>query len=115
LTKTAKSRALLLRGSGAAMKRSVWAVCLLLLAGCGTPKPNFLAVIQRNCDQGNAEACEMLASVSSAANEDVDIAPPLYSHDIAQAIFAGMQRAKQNNIVRYLQAPAPIVENPEDD
>ena len=57
----------------------------------------------------------MLASVSSAANEDVDIAPPLYSHDIAQAIFAGMQRAKQNNIVRYLQAPAPIVENPEDD
>ena len=115
MTKTAKSSALLLRGSGAALNLPVWAVYLLLLAGCGAPKPNFLEVIQRNCDQGNAEACEMLASLSSAANEDVAIAPPLYSRDIARAILAGMQRAKQNNTGRYPQAPAPIVENPEDD
>ncbi len=83
---------------------------LFLLAGCDTAKPNFLEVIQRNCKQGSAEACEMLAAVSPAVtNEDTDIAPPVHSRDIVQAILAGMRRARQNYARHYQLAPvAPV-------
>lgn len=88
---------------------------LFLLAGCGTAKPNFLEVIQRNCQQGSDEACEMLAAVSPAvANEDTDIAPPVHSRDIVQAILAGMRRARQNYARHDQLAPATPVDPDED-
>ena len=95
------------------LSRAVWVV--LLLAGCGAPKPDFLGVIQRNCEQGSAEACEMLASVSPAANEDTAIAAPVHSRDIVQAILAGMRRARQDYAGHDPRAPAPSVEDPNED
>ena len=68
---------------------------VFLLVGCHqTPAPNFLDTLARNCRQGSAEACAMLNSVDADA-EDADIAPPLHSPEIVQAILAGMRQSKQ--------------------
>ena len=83
---------------------------LILTAGCEARRPNFLEVIQRNCDQGDAEACDMLASVNPASGEDADIAPPVQSREIVEAILAGMRQARQNYARHYQQAPVPLAD-----
>ena len=77
----------------AGAKRSV-AGLVFLLVGCQqAPAPNFLDTLARNCRQGSAEACAMLNSVDPDA-EDADIAPPVHSSEIVQAILAGMRQNK---------------------
>ena len=81
---------------------------LLLAAGCAAPRPNFLEVIQRNCEQGDAEACDLLASIGPATGDDAEIAPPVHARDIVEAILAGMRQARQNYARHYEPAPVPL-------
>ena len=83
---------------------------LILAPGCAAHRPDFLEVIQRNCDQGDVEACDMLASVNPASSGDAEVAPPVRSREIVEAILAGMRQARQNYARHYQQAPVPLAD-----
>ena len=87
---------------------------LALLSGCDAPRPDLLAAIQRDCQQGNEDACEILSSGSLATKRETDIAPPIHSDEIVQAILAGMRRAKLHSTRLPREQFAPIVQDPKD-
>jgi hypothetical protein len=106
---------------GPALRRLAWqglawrtgcSAVLLLLAGCGSSRPSFLDAIRHNCEQGSAEACALYASVLPEPEQDADIAPPLHSREIVQAILAGMRQANLRAERTYPQQSSPLVEDP---
>ena len=101
-------------GPARSWTETAWRIALaapvILTVGCEARRPDFLEVIQRNCDHGDAEACDMLASVNPPDSGDADIAPPVHSREIVEAILAGMRQSRQNYARHYQQAPVPLAD-----
>ena len=80
---------------------------LILLMGCETPKTGFLQATQRNCLKGSAEACALLASLHPTVEPNANIAPPVRSREIVQAILTGMRQARTHAVHRHREFAPP--------
>ena len=92
--------------------RGTLVALLFLLIGCEQPRPSFLEAIQRNCEQGTVEDCTMLNTIRPATTQDTDIAPTVHSHEIVQAILAGMRQSRLHADKIYQEKFPPRIKEP---
>jgi hypothetical protein len=97
------------------MQKALALLAVLLIAGCGAQavRPDFLTRSVQDCANGDMQACDMLGSLGTKAPATAadatksEARPPTQQQLDADAIMAGMRRAKSSPPAQNIRvAPA---------